>query len=82
MHTVNVYDAKTRLSELLDRVLAGEEVVIARHGRPVARLVPVEERRPRVPGALAHLRSKGAYDDSRFFEPMTEDELAEWEGGG
>jgi prevent-host-death family protein len=50
---LNVYEAKTRLSQLLDRVEAGEEIVIARNGRPVARLVPAP--RPaadRVPGAL------------------------------
>jgi prevent-host-death family protein len=40
MDTVNVHDAKTNLSELLRRVEAGEEVVIARAGKPVARLVP------------------------------------------
>lgn len=40
MDTVNIHDAKTRLSELLKRVEAGEELVIARAGRPVARLVP------------------------------------------
>jgi prevent-host-death family protein len=38
--TVGAYDAKTRLSELLDRVERGEQIVITRHGRPVARLVP------------------------------------------
>lgn len=38
-HTVNVYDAKTHLSQLLDRAAAGEEIIIARAGRPVARLV-------------------------------------------
>lgn len=38
--TVNVYEAKTHLSRLLDRVLAGEEIVIGRAGTPVARLVP------------------------------------------
>jgi prevent-host-death family protein len=37
---VNVYDAKTQLSRLLDQVAAGDDVVIARAGRPVARLVP------------------------------------------
>ena len=41
---VNVYEAKTRLSTLLRQVAAGEEVVIARHGRPVARLVAVSDR--------------------------------------
>ena len=48
---VNVHEAKTHLSRLLERVAAGEEVIIGKAGRPVARLVPyVEETRPRVPG--------------------------------
>ncbi len=49
---VNVYEAKTQLSKLLDRAAAGEEIVIARNGRPVARLMPIQ-RRPvrRTPGA-------------------------------
>jgi prevent-host-death family protein len=51
---VNVYEAKTHLSRLLERVEAGEEIVIARNGRPIARLVPTQrERPPRVPGAWA-----------------------------
>lgn len=37
----SVYEAKTRLSRLIDRAAKGEEVVITRHGRPVARIVPV-----------------------------------------
>lgn len=50
---VNVYDAKTNLSKLLERVEAGEEIVIARNGRPIARLVPEQRRRePRQPGSL------------------------------
>lgn len=49
---VNIYDAKTHLSRLLERVEAGEEIVIARNGRPVARLVPAQRiRSPRRPGA-------------------------------
>lgn len=48
---VNVYEAKTHLSKLLERVEAGEEIVIARNGRPVARLVPTQRERPlRAPG--------------------------------
>ncbi|MDQ4106953.1 MAG: type II toxin-antitoxin system prevent-host-death family antitoxin, partial [Actinomycetota bacterium] len=39
--TVNVHEAKTHLSKLLERVVQGEEVVIAKSGRPVARLVPM-----------------------------------------
>ena len=47
----NVLEAKTHLSRLIERVEAGEEVVIARAGRPVARLVPYRKRTsPRVPG--------------------------------
>jgi prevent-host-death family protein len=41
--TVNVYEAKTHLSQLLDRAAAGEEIVIARAGRPIARLVPLAD---------------------------------------
>lgn len=49
--SVNIHDAKTHLSRLIERVEAGEEIVIARAGRPVARLVPNHPRRePRVPG--------------------------------
>jgi len=40
---IGAYDAKARLSELLERVAKGEEVVITRHGTPVARLVPIKK---------------------------------------
>ena len=50
--SVNVYEAKTHLSQLLDRAAAGEEIVIARAGRPIARLVALAEPSARrVPGA-------------------------------
>jgi prevent-host-death family protein len=49
--TYNLYDAKTRLSELVDRAAAGEEIVIAKNGRPLARLVPIPAEKPnRSPG--------------------------------
>lgn len=52
--TVNVHEAKTQLSRLLARVAAGEEVVISRAGKPIARLVPVGPRADaRVPGRYA-----------------------------
>ena len=47
MKQVGVYDAKTHLAKLLDEVEKGESVTITRHGRPVARLVPVPARRKR-----------------------------------
>ncbi len=47
----NIYEAKTQFSQLVDRVEQGEEIVIARAGRPVARLTPLSKRsEPRVPG--------------------------------
>jgi len=50
---VNVHEAKTHLSRLLERVEQGERITLGRNGRPVARLVPyVEEREQRRPGAL------------------------------
>lgn len=50
MAEVNVHEAKTHLSRLLVRVAAGEEIVIARAGKPVAKLVPVEPRPQRILG--------------------------------
>lgn len=47
MREVGVYNAKTQLPRLLDDVERGETITITRHGRPVARLVPVERRRTR-----------------------------------
>jgi len=48
---VNIHDAKTHLSRLIERVEAGDEIVIARAGRPVARLVPLRRASgPRIPG--------------------------------
>jgi prevent-host-death family protein len=48
--TVNIADAKAHLPELVDRAARGEEIVIARHGKPRARLVPLARRTRRVPG--------------------------------
>ncbi len=68
---VNMHEAKTNLSKLVEEVERGEEVVIARAGTPVARLVPyVESRAPRVPG-----RWKGRIWMSDDFD----DPLPEWE---
>lgn len=44
MKTVNIHEAKTHLSRLIEDVASGEEVIIARSGKPVARLVPIPER--------------------------------------
>ena len=54
MQQVNIHEAKTHLSRLIDKVAAGEEIVIARAGKPVARLAPLKRRRqPRKLGLFA-----------------------------
>ena len=75
MSLVNVHHAKTHLSRLLTQAEAGEEVVIARNGRPVARLVGYAPRGKRQFGAL---KGRIAVDDS-FFDPLPESELSSWE---
>jgi prevent-host-death family protein len=51
--TVNMHQAKSSLSRLVERALSGEEIVIARNGEPLVKLVPVsKEQKPRVPGRL------------------------------
>jgi prevent-host-death family protein len=53
MATVNIHQAKTQLSRLVERAAAGEEIVIARSGKPVARLVGLaNDLTPRVPGSM------------------------------
>ena len=58
MITVGAFEAKTHLSSLLDRVAAGEEVVITKHGKPVARLIVAkEDDRARVRDAVEQLKA-------------------------
>ena len=77
--TVSIYEAKTTLSHLVDRALRGDEVVITRHGRPVARLVPARAARtPRKLGAL-----RGKIRVARDFDaPRPDHLLALFEGRG
>ena len=76
MFVVNVHQAKTQLSRLLARVEAGEDVVIARRGEPVERLVGCK---PRSKRRADILKGKVVIPDS-FFNPLPEEELTEWEG--
>jgi len=70
MGQYNVQEAKTRLSELLNLVERGEDVVIAKSGRPVARLVKIERPAKRELGFLAPLRIP-----EEFYEPWTDEEM-------
>ena len=69
MDSVNVQEAKTHLSRLLTRVTAGEEIVISRHGRPVARLVPANP----VPSQ----RVSGGWENSIHMDGSFDDEMPE-----
>lgn len=73
---VNIHAAKTHLSRLIEQACGGEEVVIARDGVPVVRLVPVDQ--PRAGRVFGALRGTLEVGDA-FFEPLPEDELAAWE---
>lgn len=76
MPVVNVHEAKTNLSRLLVKVEAGEDIIIARSGTPVARLVRFQKRGKRQFGSM---KGRVRLDDS-FFDPLPEEELAAWEG--
>jgi prevent-host-death family protein len=76
MATVTVHVAKTTLSQLLARVEAGEEIIVARGKEPIAKIVPFHpapsKRKFGAMRGLIHL-------DDAFFDPLPEEELAAWE---
>ena len=74
---VPVHYAKTHLSRLIARACAGEDVVIARGKTPVVRLVPITASAPK--REFGAMRNRLVVDDS-FFDPLSEEELAAWEG--
>jgi prevent-host-death family protein len=76
--TVNIYEAKTNLSRLVEQAAAGEEIVIAKAGKPLARLTPLRNtKKPRKPGCLA-----GRFRLSDDFDAPLPDELLDaFEGG-
>lgn len=76
MWQVTIHAAKTNLSKLIEAALGGEEIVIAKGGKPAARLIPVA----RSPFKIGVLKGKlGSGPD--FFEPMAASDLDLWEGG-
>ena len=73
--TINIHEAKTHLSRLLERVHAGEEIILAKAGKPYARLIPMEKAPvQRCPGRL---QGRVA---AVFFEPLDEADLDLWDG--
>ena len=78
MRVVNVHQAKTHLSRLIDEAHAGETIVLAKAGKPWARLMPLQPPAPqRIPGRL---RSRGHLSQpNALLEPMNPNELEAWE---
>jgi prevent-host-death family protein len=78
MPVINIHEAKTQFSKLIEAVSNGQEIVIAKAGKPAAKLVPIHQQKPvRRPGAL-----KGKIRIAKDFDaPLPDDVLAAFEGG-
>jgi prevent-host-death family protein len=77
MDSVNIYDAKTRLSQLVDIAASGEDVIISRHGRPLVRITRLEAEQPTIRFGLMKGKIKVAAD---FDAPLPDEILAAFEG--
>jgi prevent-host-death family protein len=75
MRTVNMHEAKTHLSRLVDRAAKGEPFVIARAGKPLVRVVPIEERPAEKPPRFGFMRGQFSVPDD--FDAMFADEIRE-----
>ena len=72
---VNVHDAKTNFSKLLDQAHAGQEIILAKAGKPYARMVPLAV----APPLRQRGRLRGVINDKKFFAPLSDAELTAWE---
>lgn len=79
MIMVNIYEAKAKLSEYLEAAAKGERVVICKHNQPVAELRVIEQART-APRDLAPMYPGETFVTPAFFEPLSADEMAAWEG--
>jgi prevent-host-death family protein len=75
--TVNIYEAKTRLSQLVDKAASGEDVVVSRNGKPLARITRLEPPRRRIRFGVLKGKIRIARD---FDAPLPDDALAGFEG--
>ena len=76
---VNVHEAKTHFSKLLERAHGGEEIILAKGGKPYARMVPLPEPRRREFGFLAGKVEITPGFHEEALRPLSEEELADWE---
>lgn len=72
---VTVHTAKSQLSKLIEAAQAGEEVIISRGDKPVAKLVPIKPQRYRLGGMVEQV----SLPPNSFFDPMSAEELTDWE---
>lgn len=77
METVNIYDAKTRLSQLVDKAASGEDVVVSRNGRPLVRITRLDDDKRRVRFGVLKGKLQVAAD---FDAPLPDDVQARFEG--
>jgi prevent-host-death family protein len=72
---VNIYQAKSQLSALLEKAQAGEEIVIARAGKPIARLIPIKTAESRSGVRYGGIKYKTLKLSANFYTPLTDDDL-------
>ena len=73
--TVSIHEAKTQFSRLVEQAHAGQEIILAKAGKPYARIMPL------APASAKRQRGRVMnIDDTAFFDPLPEEELATWEG--
>jgi antitoxin (DNA-binding transcriptional repressor) of toxin-antitoxin stability system len=77
METVNIYDAKTRLSQLVDKAAAGEDVVVSRNGKPLVRITRLQADKPPIRFGLLEGKLRVPAD---FDAPLPDEVLAAFEG--
>ena len=77
MAKFNIHEAKTQFSKLVERALGGEEVIVARNGKPLVKLVPVEKSGALRPVGL-HRQEVGEDFETRSLAPLSGDALGAW----
>jgi prevent-host-death family protein len=80
MQTINIHAAKTQLSRLVDEAAAGQEIVIARAGKPVARLMPLAPPPQRAPKRVLGILAGQLQVPDDFDAPLSDEDLASFEG--
>ncbi len=76
--TLNLYEAKTQLSQLVEKAAAGEEVIIAKAGKPMVKMVPVESEDQPQRRQFGQNLLRVTYIAEDFDAPMSDEELEAW----